>query len=353
MADAAVVTGALPRAGRPILAERVFLGSLAYTVALTLFWAVLLVTKPDDGFLFRQYRPDREALQRIAFGFLFFSMLWGYIWYGVKTALLRWLVGFSKEERREAFASRMDAPYDLTGLLARHSERRIRIVDMIGRRGRFITLALAGFFYMYGRVRTDPTPGFLNGFLQDSLVDAVVFNWVALALFYSSGFLARMFYGAQSRVMDGRLARANCLLITTLWSAFKFVMVPIGIGLAAHFPPSTFAALFALIWGSYIAADASAEIVGSLLGRQKLRVWGMGDVNRKSVAGTVAGFLASLVLCLWVVAANHLSGPWIALAVVISVSNTALELFSPRGTDDFTMATANALLCLGFGVMVL
>jgi len=36
------------------------------------------------------------------------------------------------------------------------------------------------------------------------------------------------FYGAQSRVMDGSLARANCLLITTLWSAFKFVMVPIG-----------------------------------------------------------------------------------------------------------------------------
>ncbi len=38
----------------------------------------------------------------------------------------------------------------------------------------------------------------------------------------------RVFYGAQSRVMDGSLARANCLLITTLWSAFKFVMVPIG-----------------------------------------------------------------------------------------------------------------------------
>jgi hypothetical protein len=28
------------------------------------------------------------------------------------------------------------------------------------------------------------------------------------------------------------------------------------------------------------------------------------------------------------------------------------ELFSPRGTDDFTMATANALLCWGFGVFV-
>ena len=38
---------------------------------------------------------------------------------------------------------------------------------------------------------------------------------------------------AQSRVMDGVLARANCLLITTLWTVFKFVMVPIGARLAA------------------------------------------------------------------------------------------------------------------------
>jgi hypothetical protein len=334
-------------------ADRVFLGSLVYTLALTVFWAALLVTKPQDGFLFRQYRPDREALARIVFGFLFFSIGWGLVWYGVKTALLRWFVGFTKAERKDAFASRMDGPYDLADLLARHSERRIRIADMIGRRGRFITLALAGFFYFYGRVGADPTPGFLNGFLQDSLLDAVVFNWVALALYYSSGFFARMFYGAQSRVMDGTLARANCLLITTLWSAFKFVMVPIGIGLAARFPRNTFAALFALVWGTYIAADASAEIVGSLFGKQKLRVWGMGDVNRKSEAGTVAGFLASLALGLWVVSTNHLPAPWIGLVIVVSISNTALELFSPRGTDDFTMATANALLCLGFGALVL
>jgi hypothetical protein len=339
--------------GRRSTADRVFLGSLVYTAALTVLWLTLLVTRPEDGFLFRQYRVDKETIARIAFGFLFFSILWGLAWYGVKRLLLRKLVGFSKEECRQAFSSRMDAPFDLPGLLARYSERRIRIVDMIGRRGRFITIGLAGFFYLYAQTAADPRPGFVNAFLQDSLVDAVVFSWVALALYYSSGFLARMFYGAQSRVMDGTLARANCLLITTLWSAFKFVMVPIGIGLAAHFPPSAFAPLFALIWGSYMAADASSEIVGSLFGKQKLRVWGMGDVNRKSVAGTWAAFLASLALCLWVVATHHLPLPWVALALVVSASNTFFELLSPRGTDDFTMATANALLCWAFGAFVL
>jgi len=185
-----------------------------------------------------------------------------------------------------------------------------------------------------------------------SLFDAVVFSWVSLALYYSNGFLAAAFYGAQSRVMDGSLARANCLLITTLWSAFKFVMVPIGAQIGALFPPATFAMVFLFVWGSYTASDASSEIVGSLFGKQKLRVWGMGDVNRKSIAGTWAAFLAPLGLCLWGVFAHQLPTPWLVLAVVIALSNAAFELLSPRGTDDFTMATANALICWAFGLMV-
>jgi dolichol kinase len=152
--------------------------------------------------------------------------------------------------------------------------------------------------------------------------------------------------------MDGTLGRANCLLISMLWSAFKFIFVPLSLRLAAHFPPQTFAPLFAFIWVSYLAADGTAEIAGALFGKQKLKVWGMGEVNRKSVEGTVAGFLASLAVCLGIVFARGLPLPWVGLAVVISLSNTLLELFSPRGTDDFTMATANALLCLGFGVLV-
>ena len=43
----------------------------------------------------------------------------------------------------------------------------------------------------------------------------------------------------------------------------------------------------------------------------------------------------------------------IGLAIVLAVSNTLFELFSPRGTDDFTMATSNALICWAFGALVL
>jgi hypothetical protein len=222
---------------------------------------------------------------------------------------------------------------------------------MIGRRGRFITLAMAGFFYLYSRVATEHSPNFATFFLQDNLFDAVVTSWIFLGFYYSDGFLAAAFYGPQSRVMDGVLARANCLLITTLWTVFKFVMLPIGARLASLYQPAEFAIVFALIWGSYIVTDASTEIGGSLFGKQTLRVWGIGDVNRKSIGGTVSGFVAGLVFCLWMVLGHGLPAPWIGLAVVIAISNTVLELFSPRGTDDLTMATSNALICWAFGAL--
>ena len=110
--------------------------------------------------------------------------------------------------------------------------------------------------------------------------------------------------------------------------------------------------IFALIWGSYIVTDASTEIGGALFGKQTLRVWGIGDVNRKSIGGTVSGFLAGLAFCLWIVVGRGLPLPWIGLAVAIAVSNTVLELFSPRGTDDVTMATSNALVCWAFGALM-
>lgn len=77
------------------------------------------------------------------------------------------------------------------------------------------------------------------------------------------------------------------------------------------------------------------------------------QVSRKSVAGTWACFLGSFAICVFLVHTNGLPAPWVGLAVAISFSNTLFELLSPRGTDDFTMATGNALLCWAFGAFVL
>jgi hypothetical protein len=339
-------------AARRRIADRVFWGSFFFHAALTVYWVVLYLTGWTSPF-FREHSISLASLGRIAAAVGLFYIVWGFIWWGVKTALLKYMVGFTKEERRRAFSSRMDAAgYNVADLVARYSERRIRIADMIGRRGRFMVMMLPGLFFLYLQVRNTPTANFATIFLQENLFEALATNWIFLGFYYANGILAASFYGAQSRVMDGVLARANCLLITTLWTAFKFVMLPIGAALATMFPPNRFAVLFVLIWCSYAAADAFSEIGGSLFGKQKLKVWGLGDVNRKSVGGTVSGFVASLAVCLLVVLSAGLPAPWIVLAVVIACSNSLLELYSPRGTDDFVMATTNALICLAFGALI-
>lgn len=339
-------------AERRRLAGRIFTGALIFNIALTVFWLVVLVTGKDAIF-FRTSAVTLEAVGRVLMGVAIFYGVWGFIWYGVKTALLKYVAGFSKAERRAAFSSRMSEPYDVADLLTRHSERRIRVIDMIGRRGRFITLAMGAFFYLYSQIATNRPETFALGFLQENLLDAVLTSWIFLAFYYSDGFLAAAFYGPQSRIMDGVLARANCLLITTLWTVFKFIFVPIGAQLGKVFPPGQFAVVFAMIWGSYIVADAMAEIGGASFGRQKLRVRGVGDINRKSIGGTVSAFVGCLVFCVAIVVSNGLPAPWLALSLVIALSNTLLELFSPRGTDDLVMATGNALICLAFGMFVL
>ena len=344
-------TGDLVFRERRRTADRIFRGALIFNGALTLFWLFVTLTRSNAVF-FSAYEFNLQAVGRVLGGVLFFYVIWGFVWYAIKTVLLTYFVGFSKEERRQAFSSRMDAPFEVAEFVTRHSERRIRIVDMIGRRGRFITLAAAGFFYLYLQVSREQSPNFATIFLGDNLFDAMLTSWIFLGFFYVNGFVAAAFYGPQSRVMDGVLARANCLLITTLWTVFKFVMVPIGTQLARVFTPPQFAVVFALIWGSYIVTDALAEIGGSIFGKQTIRVRGIGDVNRKSIAGVVSGLVGCLIFCLWVVLSNNLAGAWLALAAVISVSNTVFELFSPRGTDDFTMATSNALICWVFGAAV-
>jgi hypothetical protein len=331
-------------------ADRIFRGALYFNVVLTVLWLYTVVTGRPTMF-FKDYTVDLRAVGNVLVGVLIFYVAWGAIWWVVKGQLLRRFVGFTKDEVRDAFSSRMDRMFNVAALTGKYSERRIRITDMIGRRGRFITLAAAGFFYLYSQIGQQLQMDRVTlGFLQDNLFDAILTNWIFLGFYYRSDLLAAMFYGPQSRIMDGVLARANCVLITTLWTVFKFVMIPIGTRMDGLFTVNELPVVFTFIWGSYIAADAFSEIVGSLLGRQRLKVWGIGDVNRKSIAGVVGGLAAALVLCLAVVWSHHLGSEWSVLAVVIAVSNITLELYSPRGTDDFTMATANAVICLAFGM---
>jgi len=97
-------------------AHRVFRGALLFNGALTAFWLFAMLTHRTGGF-FEHYEIDRSIVARIVGGIGFFYVIWGFIWYGIKTALLKYFVGFTKEERRRAFSSRMHAPFEVADVL--------------------------------------------------------------------------------------------------------------------------------------------------------------------------------------------------------------------------------------------
>src|SRR5688500_8730111 len=140
---------------RLVTARRIFRGALVFNAALTTLWLGSMVTGRGTMF-FSEYRITAESIGGIVGGVLIFYVLWGLIWWGAKSALLRRFVGFTKDERRDAFSSRMDRPYDVAALTAKYSERRIRITDMIGRRGRFITLQAPMFYFLYKGISESP-----------------------------------------------------------------------------------------------------------------------------------------------------------------------------------------------------
>ena len=95
-------------------ARLIFRGALAFNAALSVFWLVTFLG--GGSWFFSDYRADWGTIPRVLGGVAFFYVAWGVIWWGIKTLLLRYFVGFTKEERRAAFSSRMDRPYDVAAM---------------------------------------------------------------------------------------------------------------------------------------------------------------------------------------------------------------------------------------------
>lgn len=155
-------------------------------------------------------------------------------------------------------------------------------------------------------------------------------------------------YGATSRIRDGVDGRKNSFVarlcfIHLLPLAFIEYIAKQIVGNDNNLIFFSFFIFLPLTVG-----DALGEIIGTVWGKQRIRVWGIGEINRKSVLGTVSVFLGSLVSLLLIVILKGLSFQLWLLSFVVSVTTTLIELFAPRGTDNFFIPVVNALVCLMF-----
>ena len=97
-----------------------------------------------------------------------------------------------------------------------------------------------------------------------------------------------------------------------------------------------------------IVGDSFAEIIGATWGVQKIKVWGMGEVNKKSWEGTAAMFFSSFLILLPVNIYFNLPFSWYLFAFAICLIATFVELFAYRSTDNVFMLIISALLSVAF-----
>ena len=264
-------------------------------------------------------------------------------------AFLKWNIltnlGMSYRERTAVFSNRK-SNFTLNKLIDKYGDRNLRIADGIPRKLLHITSGLLQLLLV-------------NLVIQDTykaLQIIVVYQLILIVLSmisYSSNKiigLAGLIYGASSRIRDGIDGRKN-IFIVRFSSINLFCLMFIEqiakskIDNKFDFTFFTFFVFLPLTIG-----DALGEIIGTTWGKQKLRVWGIGQINRKSWLGTISVFLGSLLPLLLIVNLNNLSWQWWLLSLVIALTTTAIELIAPRSTDNFFIPIANGLVCLTFAV---
>src|SRR3954471_23166958 len=95
-----------PADSRLVTARRVFLAALSINSLLTVLCALSYFTGFGSS-LVGSVSLDGQTALRIGSNILIISVLWGFIWLGIKSLLLAKVAGFTRAERRAAFGSRM------------------------------------------------------------------------------------------------------------------------------------------------------------------------------------------------------------------------------------------------------
>jgi phytol kinase len=103
-----------------------------------------------------------------------------------------------------------------------------------------------------------------------------------------------------------------------------------------HHPQYAVIGVMVMSWG-----DGMAALVGKRFGKHTFIYMG----NKRSLEGSLAMFVTSLIVMLGIFASGHsLSAHDIGVAIPVAVIAAMLEAFSPGGTDNLSVPLASASL---------
>lgn len=226
----------------------------------------------------------------------------------------------------------------------KYGERRVKIIDAVNRRAGHILGSVKWTFIIPLWIPTQ----------KQRVAAMIVYTALrviikVVCLSSDHPYVSRVLFNS-ARIRDGRLARLNLTLVHFVGLGF-YPLIGIIILNSSILPMHT-GYIMAYCWQCLIWGDTMAEMIGSFLGRFEFEVKGAGDINKKTVEGVVACWLASLCACAGYVALSpgfpvdhfqvHMSLVHMAAATVATIAETA----APRSTDNGFMVLSSALVVI-------
>jgi CDP-diglyceride synthetase len=224
--------------------------------------------------------------------------------------------------------------------LEKYGEREIKKVDAINRRFGHVLNNSIQYMFVIPFVVPNQTDRVVA-----LLVHCVLSCTLKTSMVSMGGAVASAVFQG-SRIRDGRLGRLNLVVVKYIGIASIPLLLLLFLNsdvLPQHIPYFVVYAFQGKVWG-----DTMAELIGSFFGRIEFHVRGFGEINRKTVEGCVACWVASFFGC-WYISSftafpsASFSIPVIWLNVLSASGSTFAETVSFRGTDNGTM-----LLVVGF-----
>ena len=154
------------------------------------------------------------------------------------------------------------------------------------------------------------------------------------------------------RVFDGRYGRFN-LVVVSFWSGSGRIIL-FQLLVLASYSTEVNGLLFALSMMPLMWGDSFGEIVGSCFGKRKFQVRGLGDVNTKTVEGTIAvftsSFIAQLIMYYFVFDISDNSEVFFFHPVFVffytCVIAAIVECAAPRSTDNFFLQVISLVVLM-------
>jgi len=221
-----------------------------------------------------------------------------------------------------------------------YGSRNLKILDAIYRRsGHIIVNYWRIIFYLYYCDNSNR--------LQTAILQLpIIFTIKKYSEFHSIGDF--VFQGC--RIRDGQFGRFNQVVVN-FWAYCARIIMMIMLAEANYDNPTNRVlislAMQPLIWG-----DTFGEVIGSFFGRYEFNVLGIGEVNKKTVEGTIAVFISSLValyLTYYLVKEEGIAMfkyDYNTVFFYTAFLCTIVEVGAPRSTDNFFLQTCGLFILL-------